>query len=162
QEIVAERTPLGRILIEHDVLRSIHPTAFLRVLPGRAVRKWFGPEEPRLTYGRLAYIHCGGRPAGGVLEIVAAGGRGASFLPAPIAGLPGGTYNPLNRTWQGIGAGAVRPGRDALKIEPFLGAPRALITWFGADRMSSIAVRWLPTKPRSRRLAGRAGVPLAG
>jgi hypothetical protein len=70
-EIVAGRTPLGRILIEHDVLRRIEPTGFLRVLPGRALREWFGLKEPKRTYGRLAFIHCDGVPAVELLEIVA-------------------------------------------------------------------------------------------
>jgi hypothetical protein len=71
QEIVAGQTPLGRILIEHDVLRRIEPTAFLRVIPGPAMMEWFGLDEPRLTYGRLAFIHCDGVPAIELLEIVA-------------------------------------------------------------------------------------------
>jgi hypothetical protein len=33
--------------------------------------KWFGLDSPRPTYGRLAYIHCNGRPAVELLEIVA-------------------------------------------------------------------------------------------
>ncbi len=70
-EIVAGRTPLGRILIEHDVLRRIEPTAFLRVVPGKAMMGWFGLERPRPTYGRLAIIHCNGRPAVELLEVVA-------------------------------------------------------------------------------------------
>jgi hypothetical protein len=70
-EIVAGRTPLGRILIEHDVLRRIEPTAYLRVIPGPAMMRWFDLHEPRKTYGRLAYIHCDGRPAVELLEIVA-------------------------------------------------------------------------------------------
>jgi hypothetical protein len=70
-EIVGGKTPLGRILIEHDVLRRIEPTAFVRVLPGPALTEWFGATEPELTYGRLAYIHCDGLPAVELLEIVA-------------------------------------------------------------------------------------------
>lgn len=71
QAILAERTPLGRILIQHDVLRRIEPTAFVRVIPGPAMMQWFGLDRPRPTYGRLAYIHCNGRPAVELLEIVA-------------------------------------------------------------------------------------------
>lgn len=71
QEIIAGRTPLGRILIEHNVLRRIEPTAFLRVIPGRAMMEWFGLDEPRLTCGRLAFIHCDGVPAVELLEVVA-------------------------------------------------------------------------------------------
>jgi len=68
--IEAEDTPLGRILIEHNVLRRIEPTAFLRVIPQQALRGWFGLEEPLPTYGRLAYIYCDGMPAVELLEIV--------------------------------------------------------------------------------------------
>lgn len=70
REIVAGQTPLGRILIEHDVLRRIQPTAFLRVLPGPAPTSWFGSGGRRPTFGRLAYIHCDGKPAIELLEIV--------------------------------------------------------------------------------------------
>jgi hypothetical protein len=71
REILAGRTPLGRILIQHDVLRRIEPTAYLRVIPGKAMMDWFGLDRPRPTYGRLAYIHCDGQPAVELLEIVA-------------------------------------------------------------------------------------------
>ncbi len=69
--IVAQRTPLGRILIEHNVLRRIEPTAFLRVFPGSAMLEWFGLAQMHETYGRLAYIHCDGKPAVELLEILA-------------------------------------------------------------------------------------------
>ena len=70
-EILAGKIPLGRILINHNVLRRIEPTAFLRVIPGPAMMKWFGLSRPKPTYGRLAYIHCDGQPAVELLEIVA-------------------------------------------------------------------------------------------
>jgi len=70
--ILAEDTPLGRILIDHDVLRSIVPVAFLRVMPGPALAEWFGPDLGLLvTYGRLGAIHFDEKPAIEVLEIVA-------------------------------------------------------------------------------------------
>jgi chorismate-pyruvate lyase len=69
--ILAEQTPLGRILIEHDVLRRIEPTAYLRVIPSAAMMRWFGLDRPRPTYGRLAIIHCDEQPAIELLEIVA-------------------------------------------------------------------------------------------
>jgi hypothetical protein len=71
KEIVAGQTPLGRILFRHNVLRRIQPTAFLRVVPGPAMMKWFGLEQPVPTYGRLGIIYCDGLPAIEVLEIVA-------------------------------------------------------------------------------------------
>ncbi|MBM3996396.1 MAG: hypothetical protein FJ303_19920 [Planctomycetes bacterium] len=69
--ILAEDTPLGRILIEHDVLRRIEPTEYLRVTPGPDMMQWFGLSTPEVTYGRLALIHCDGYPAVELLEIVA-------------------------------------------------------------------------------------------
>lgn len=70
-EILRGITPLGRILIEHDVLRRIEPTAFLRIVPNQAMMDWFGLDQPRPTYGRLAIIHCDHKPAVELLEIVA-------------------------------------------------------------------------------------------
>jgi len=68
--IVAGNTPLGRVLIEHNVLRRIEPTAYLRIVPGPAMVQWFGLARPQPTYGRLALIHCDGQPAVELLEIV--------------------------------------------------------------------------------------------
>jgi chorismate-pyruvate lyase len=67
----AGETPLGRILINHDVLRRIEPTGFLRMVPGPALMDRFGLGEPRPTYGRLAYIYCDGQPAIELLEVLA-------------------------------------------------------------------------------------------
>lgn len=69
-EIIAGKTPLGRILIKHEVLRRIEPTAYLRIVPGPDMMTWFGLETPRPTYGRLALIHCDNQPAVELLEIV--------------------------------------------------------------------------------------------
>jgi len=70
-EIEARKTPLGRILIQHNVLRRIEPVAFLRIVPGPAMMTWFGLAAPTPTYGRLAVIHCDDQPAVELLEIVA-------------------------------------------------------------------------------------------
>lgn len=69
-EILEGRTPLGRVLIKHDVLRRIQPTAYLRIDPGPELTHLLGLVAPRTTYGRLAYIHCDGQPAVELLEIV--------------------------------------------------------------------------------------------
>jgi hypothetical protein len=69
--ILEEKTPLGRILIEHDVLRRIEPTAYFRITPGPMLTKWFGLPGPRETYGRLGIIHCDNLPAIELLEILA-------------------------------------------------------------------------------------------
>jgi hypothetical protein len=70
REILSGGTPLGRVLINHNVLRRVMPTAFLRIAPGPALARWFGPQAPRETYGRLALIVCDERPAVEVVEIV--------------------------------------------------------------------------------------------
>jgi chorismate-pyruvate lyase len=62
-EITSRKTPLGRILIQHNVLRTIEPTSFLRILPGPAMMEWFGLKTPQPTYGRTAAIACDDQPA---------------------------------------------------------------------------------------------------
>jgi hypothetical protein len=69
--IESRQTPVGRVLIEHDVLRRIEPTAFLRLDPGPEQMAWFGLSRPAPLYGRLAIIHCDGKPAVELLEVVA-------------------------------------------------------------------------------------------
>jgi chorismate-pyruvate lyase len=69
--IVAGQTPLGRVLIENDVLRRIEPIAFLRIIPGPAPLTWFGMTEVAPLYGRLAIIHCDDKPVVELLEVVA-------------------------------------------------------------------------------------------
>ena len=69
--IVAENTPLGRILIDNNVLRRIEPTAFLQITPGEKLAQWFGLSRPETCYGRLGVIFCDDRPAIAVLEILA-------------------------------------------------------------------------------------------
>ena len=70
-EIVAGKIPFGRILINHNVLRRIEPTAYLRIHPRHVMMGWFGMSESRPVYGRLAYIHCDGQPAVELCEVVA-------------------------------------------------------------------------------------------
>jgi hypothetical protein len=71
EEILFGQTPLGRILINHKVLRRIEPTAYFRVTPSPAMMTWFNLDQPRVTYGRMGIIYCDERPAIEVLEIVA-------------------------------------------------------------------------------------------
>ena len=69
-EIVEGKTPLGRVLIQHNMLRRIEPVAFLRVTLSPVMAEWFGVEEGSTTYGRLGVIYTGDRPAVEVLEIL--------------------------------------------------------------------------------------------
>lgn len=67
--ILAQKTPLGRILIEHNVLRRVEPTAFLRVEPGPTLCRHMGLAEPVTLYGRTGVIFCNDEPAIAVLEL---------------------------------------------------------------------------------------------
>ena len=71
EEILAGQTPLGRILIKHEVLRRIEPQRYYRVTPSGAMMNWFDLKEPCITYGRIGIIFCDEKPAIEVLEIIA-------------------------------------------------------------------------------------------
>lgn len=69
--IIEGKTPLGRVLIQHDMLRRIEPIAFLRVTLSAAMAEWFHVPPGTETYGRVGVIYTGERPAVEVLEILA-------------------------------------------------------------------------------------------
>ncbi len=71
EEILAERTPLGEILIGHGVLRRIEPIKFLEITPTAPLARLLRVSTLRPLYGRLAQIHCGGERAVDLLEVVA-------------------------------------------------------------------------------------------
>ena len=70
-EIVEGKTPLGRVLIRHNMLRRIEPQAYLRLALSAAMASWFDVEAGTCTYGRVGLIYTGERPAVEVLEILA-------------------------------------------------------------------------------------------
>ena len=70
REIESEATPLGRILIEHDVLRDVRLLSLWRIEPGSELVKLFRLDKPATCYGRTALIYCNGLPAVELLEIV--------------------------------------------------------------------------------------------
>lgn len=69
--IVEGKTPLGRVLIQHNMLRRIEPVAYLRAHLSPAMAEWFRVAPGTQTYGRLGVIYTGHRPAVEVLEILA-------------------------------------------------------------------------------------------
>ncbi|HEX3148561.1 MAG TPA: hypothetical protein VHR66_10785 [Gemmataceae bacterium] len=68
--IVAQSAPLGRILIEHNVLRRVEPTSFLRVTPGPTLCRHMALMRPSILYGRTGVIFCNDQPAIAVLEVL--------------------------------------------------------------------------------------------
>lgn len=69
-EVVSEGTPLGRVLINHDILRSVHLFSLFKVAPGEVLKKWLTAGKNTPVYGRTALIYCNGEPAVELLEIV--------------------------------------------------------------------------------------------
>lgn len=70
-EIMAQRIPLGRVLIQHNVLRQVQLNALWEVQCGSELAELFGAPEGHTTFGRTALIYCDGEPAVELLEIVA-------------------------------------------------------------------------------------------
>jgi len=70
-EIERERTPLGRILIEHNVLREVQLIALWKIAPGPDLCRLLKIAGSTVIYGRTALIYCDGEPAVELLEIVA-------------------------------------------------------------------------------------------
>lgn len=70
REILDENKPLGRVLIDHNVLREVQLASLYRVVPGPELCELFLLDAPLATYGRTAFIYCDGFPAVELLEIV--------------------------------------------------------------------------------------------
>lgn len=69
-EIQLEQTPLGRVLIEHNVLREVQLAGLFRIEPGPDLQRHLGTAPGEIVYGRTAMIYCDGQPAVELLEIV--------------------------------------------------------------------------------------------
>jgi len=69
-EIESQDTPLGRILIKHNILRQVRPLSLWRVAPGPDLRELYGLSDQVPCFGRTALIYCNGLPAVELLEIV--------------------------------------------------------------------------------------------
>jgi len=71
-EILAKRSPLGEILIRHDVHRRIKPRWFMRFPARGPMLTFFGETGATPLYGRIGTIYCDEKPAIELLEIVTA------------------------------------------------------------------------------------------
>ncbi len=69
-QILAQGTPLGRVLINHNVLRQVQLNALWQVTCGPELAEWFAIPAGSITYGRTALIYCDEKPAIELLEIV--------------------------------------------------------------------------------------------
>jgi hypothetical protein len=79
-EILSGQKPLGRVLIDHNVLRYIDLGAVLRLTAGPSLARYLQMPTGGVTYGRLATIFCNRHAAVDLLEVAAplpleAGGR---------------------------------------------------------------------------------------
>jgi chorismate-pyruvate lyase len=70
REIISQRTPLGRVLINHNVLREVELISLWRIQMGADLASLFQRPEGGVAYGRTALIYCNGDPAIELLEIV--------------------------------------------------------------------------------------------
>lgn len=71
QEILGKQTPLGRVLIKHNVLRHVDLGAILQFTAGPGLAAALQMPEGGRTFGRLATIFCDHQPAVDLLEISA-------------------------------------------------------------------------------------------
>ena len=69
-EIESHATPLGRILIEHNVLRVVKLGRLFQISPGEDLRQLLQLQPAAVCHGRTAMIFCEGQPAIELLEIV--------------------------------------------------------------------------------------------
>lgn len=70
-EIISQKVPLGRVLIEHGVMRAVQLLGLWQVTCGVELAHHFGVDVGHITYGRTALIYCNSEPAVELLEIVA-------------------------------------------------------------------------------------------
>lgn len=68
-EILSEKIPLGRVLIQHNVFRHVDLGAILRFTAGFGMAEYLQMDVGQTTYGRLATIFCNGSPAIDLLEV---------------------------------------------------------------------------------------------
>ena len=70
EEIVSESIPLGRVLIQNNVLRVVELCQLYQIQCGADLANQFDVTPSTLTYGRTALIYCNGEPGVELLEIV--------------------------------------------------------------------------------------------
>jgi len=69
-KIIEARTPLGEVLITHDVMRRIEPRHYFRFSKGSPILECFGLPPVDEAFGRVGVIHCNGSEGVQLLEVV--------------------------------------------------------------------------------------------
>ena len=69
-DIMSEQIPLGRVLINHDVLRTIEVLAYYRLQTTPALQEWLRFSSQAPCFGRLAWIHLDLLPVIKLFEII--------------------------------------------------------------------------------------------
>ncbi len=69
-EILSEKIPLGRVLIEHNVLREVELVDLWKIVVGPKLAKLLQVQIGSTIYGRTALIYFSNQPALELLEIV--------------------------------------------------------------------------------------------
>jgi len=70
RRIESRSTPLGRVLIEHDVMREVHLCGLWKAQAGPCLANHLRTKIGAILFGRTALIYCDGEPAIQLLEIV--------------------------------------------------------------------------------------------
>jgi hypothetical protein len=70
EEITSKQAPLGRVLIEHDVLREVELITLWKITPGPVLQQHLGVSGKTPIFGRTAQILVDERPTVQLLEIV--------------------------------------------------------------------------------------------
>ena len=69
-EILSQHIPLGRILIQHDVLRRVELSSLWKITAGEDLSTCCEVPVGHNLFGRTAWIYCNGKPAVELLEVV--------------------------------------------------------------------------------------------
>jgi len=104
EEILSEQIPLGRTLINFNVLRHIDLGAILKIWPGPELQTLFQCAAEQPVFGRLATIFCNRSPAVDLLEIAAPLPEGLSSPPASQS-RPGAEAGPVSGATAGAMSG---------------------------------------------------------
>ncbi len=78
KEIESQKIPLGRVLIEHNVLREVQLCGLWQVKAGPSLAGLMHLRVGDVLFGRTALIYCDGAPAIELLEVVAPDHHGES------------------------------------------------------------------------------------